>query len=232
MLYWKSGHSLIKNILEGTHQVQNGFSRTSHPINETIVIPYKDPVDKFLSAYFTSYEFKEQLDGWSSLWYATGNVTQDNVTEITERCYNKLDAFVDRCLTNGEATAMGNIGDPQWENTPPGKYSNRFDHHFYPIHILLYQALRNRTDRFKLVGLNLDFGPDSFIYHDIKVSKDIPQERKDMLLTRTSANNNFLKMVSQKWKCANLSKVDQVIQMYLLNDYKLIEVLDKNAILQ
>ena len=53
-----------------------------------------------------------------------------------------------------------------------------------------------------------------------------------MLLTRTSANNNFLKMVSQKWKCANLSKVDQVIQMYLLNDYKLIEVLDKNAILQ
>ncbi len=85
-----------------------------------------------------------------------------------------------------------------------------FDHHFYPVHLLLYQALRNRTDKFKLFGLNLDFNTETFIYRDIKLSRHISSKRKDQLLRRRSANNNFIKMVSQKWKCANSLKVAQL----------------------
>ena len=82
-----------------------------------------------------------------------------------------------------------------------------------------------------MFGLNIDFGTESFIYSDIKRSNYISNQRKDMLLNRQSANNNFIKMICQKWKCANSIKVNQLIQMYLLNDYKLIEVLDKNTLI-
>ena len=82
-----------------------------------------------------------------------------------------------------------------------------------------------------MFGLNIDFCSESFIYSDIKRSNYISNQRKDMLLNRQSANNNFIKMISQKWKCANSIKVNQLIQMYLLNDYKLIEVLDKNTLI-
>lgn len=235
MLYWKSGHSLINQILEGTEQEPNGFNKTKDPINENIVIPYKDPVDKFLSAYFTSHDFKEQSgDKSSDLYNATRHITQGNVKELTEVCYNRLETFVDRCLSNGDATGMGKqIWSSQWRFDRSGHPEPRllFDVHFYPVHLLLYQALRNRTDRFKLFGLNLDFGTESFIYSDIKRSNYISNQRKDMLLNRQSANNNFIKMICQKWKCANSIKVNQLIQMYLLNDYKLIEVLDKNTLI-
>lgn len=235
MLYWKAGHSLINSIFEGIENEPHGFTKTLEPIADTIVVPYKDPVDKFLSAYFTSGAFKNQKGKITSdLYNATNNITVTNIKEITEKCYNRLESFVDRCLSIGNSTGMGkNIWAPTWEeeiSTHPDPIIH-FDNHFYPVHLLLYQALRNRKDKFKLFGLNLDFNTETFIYRDIKLSTNIPSKRKDQLLRRRSANNNFIKMVSQKWKCANSLKVAQLIDMYLSNDYKLIEVLDKNTII-
>lgn len=236
MLYWKSGHSLVNQIFDGLYHELFDFTKTRNAINDTIVIPYKDPVEKFLSAYFTSNAFQGRSGKTSTeIHKATRQVTHNDIEQLTERCYNSLDTFVDKCLSNGDATGMGkNTLSPHYLEDildhPEPKVL--FDMHFYPVHLLLYQALRNTTTPFKLLGLNLDHDTEQFLYSDIIESKEIPLQRKDMLLHRQSANNNFIKIVCQKWKCANLSKVDQLVQMFLLNDYKLIEVLDKNSIIE
>jgi len=242
MLYWKAGHSLITQILEDIYTpIQSasgpsGFTHSVEPYNEALVVPYKDPLDKFLSAYFTSYEFKKQANSAnltrnSEIYDATRHITPGNVDQLTETCYNMLDKFIDKCLSNGNATGMGS--DPEWIawNRSHPNTNTLFDNHFYPVHLLVYHALRNRKDRFKLLGLNLDHGPESFIFKDIINSKHIPDSRKEMLLHRQSANNNFIKMICQKWKSNNSLKIKQLIDIFLLNDYKLIEVLDKNTLI-
>ena len=56
MLYWKGGHTLINTILG--QSINDGcdipFYKTNLPQNENIIVPFKDPLDRFISAYFTS----------------------------------------------------------------------------------------------------------------------------------------------------------------------------------
>ena len=65
MMYWKGGHTLINNILE--QSINDGYNvpfyKRNLPQTENIIVPYKDPLDRFISAYFTSM-FKMSMSNY------------------------------------------------------------------------------------------------------------------------------------------------------------------------
>ena len=236
--YWKAGHSLINKILNKYQNVNGlGITKTIEPFSENIVLPYKDPLDRFLSAYFTSRAFKGDDDNYEpeygSLFALTQQPTPGNIDELISLCTSKLDDFVMYALKRDDACGFGReLNHKQFEIDMEGPDARLLhDVHFIPIHIILWYALKDRTDRFKLFGCNLDHDAESFIFTDIRNNSFIDKADKDQLNNRGSANNRLIKLVCQQWKANNHDKCELLIQKYLSNDYKLIERLEKNTIL-
>ncbi len=219
LCYAKGGHTVIEEILE---MCDSEFRKSKLPEEDIIVIPYKDPLDKFISAYFTSFEFKAQKpDGSTSeLWAATAKVKPEQVNDLVDVCYNRLDKFMKRAVEQSVA-----------ENEVLN------DNHFTPIHVILLKILKDYGTvdasryRFQLLGINLDNNPNQFIFNDIRNHPDIPLELKNRLNYRTSANNDIIKIASTRWKQINQSTSKIIIEKFLWNDYRLIDQLARNTVM-
>ena len=237
--YWKAGHSLINKILNKYQDVNGlGITKTIEPFLEIMVLPYKDPLDRFLSAYFTSRAFKGDSDKYEpevgSLFELTYKPTPGNINESISLCTSQLDDFITYALKRDDACGFGReLTHPQFkidkEEYPDPRVLH--DVHFIPIHIILWYALKDRTDRFKLFGCNLDHDAESFIFKDIRNNNYIDKADKDTLNNRQSANNRLIKLVCQQWKANNHDKCELIIKKYLSNDYKLIAQLERNTLL-
>ena len=213
LCYQKGGHTVIKEILE---MCDSEFRKSKLPEEDIIVIPYKDPLDKFISAYFTSFEFKAQKEDGSTseLWLATSKPKPEQVNGLIDECYNRLDKFMKRAV---EQSVAENIVLK--------------DHHFTPIYAILLKVLEDYDERFQLLGINLDNNPNQFIFNDIRNHPDIPLELKNRLNYRTSANNDIIKIASTKWKQINQSTSKIIIEKFLWNDYRLIDQLARNTVM-
>ncbi len=238
--YWKAGHSLINKILHEYQDVKGlGITKTTETIlSENIVLPYKDPLDRFLSAYFTSRAFKGDDDAFEpevgSLFELTKKPKLDNIDELISLCTIKLDDFITYALKRDDACGFGrDLNHKQFDIDMEKHPDVRLLHdvHFIPIHIILWFALKDRTDKFRLFGCNLDNNSESFIFKDIRNSNYIDKADKDTLNYRQSANNRLIKLVCQQWKANNHAKCELIIQKYLSNDYKLIAQLERNTLL-
>ena len=249
LCYWKGGHSIINNIFEMCNTDPNlvstnhlGFWKSKLPEEDIIVVPYKDPLDKFISAYFTSFGFKEQTHyGTSELWSATLNPKPGQVNELVDECYSRLDKFMKRVAELNSPTGFGReekylfafnnthqhlIKFTEMQSNNPEAH---YDVHFTPIHVLLLLLLKDYDRRFKLLGMNLDNNPNQFIFRDIRTHRDIPQELKNQLHDRQTANNNIIKIASNRWKQMNHLTSKIIIEKFLWNDYRLIDQLARNT---
>ena len=240
LCYWKGGHSLINNILDEFDYQPAGFYKSKLPLTDMIIVPYKDPLDKFISAYFTSHSFKEQTGSKSSdIFNATlpGGHAGSDVEYLIKRCYDRLDAFMNRVATSSNAQGFGKdercsetYKALQDTNIQITRLEGSFDVHFLPIHVILLLLLQNYEGRFKLFGLNLDENPNDWIFRELKENPAVPQESKDRFLDRQSANNELIKVTSKRWKLDNPELCKLVIDNFLSNDYKLIEQLAINTL--
>ena len=214
LCYGKGGHTVIKEILE---MCDSGFRKSKLPEEDIIVIPYKDPLDKFISSYFTSFEFKAQREDGSAseLWSATSKPKPEQVNDLVDECYNRLDKFMKRVT----------------ELNKPSEDLLLKDNHFTPIYVILLMILKDYDKRFKLLGINLDNNPNQFIFNDIRSHPDIPLELKNRLNYRTSANNDIIKIASTRWKQINQLTSKIIIEKFLWNDYMLIDQLARNTII-
>ena len=223
MSYWKAGHTMVNKILEGNGVEGTGFRKSQLPMNDIIVVPFKDPLDKMMSAYFTSASFKIQH---KELFELTQFPTAGNYKSLVEDTYELLDTFMRSSLDVDSFSAIGTYGE---ENQSSNLL--HYDNHFMPIHILLYFALANKERRFKLVGFNLDQRDMEYVFFDIANNNKIDEQFKSLLLNYQTANNKFLKTVAYKWKIDNPDVVSKIIEKFLSNDYKLIWKLQQNNII-
>lgn len=225
MMYWKGGHTLINNILE--QSINDGYNvpfyKRNLPQTENIIVPYKDPLDRFISAYFTSM-FKIEHE---QLYHLTEfQITHGNYDSVYEDTYKHLDDFMKSCTTRNDAE---DLGYTEKKKLNIGAFS--YDNHFMPIHILLYFALVGRQQRFKILGYNLDSLQKSYIFRDIIECENIPWKHKERLLNLQTANNKFIKNVSIDWKRNNPVICSEITEKFLQNDYKLISALEKNSLI-
>ena len=246
LCYWKGGHSMINHILEMYDKEPNylGFSKSKLPEEDILIIPYKDPLDKFISAYFTSFGFKAQTHhSTSEIWSATLNPEPGQVNDLVDKCYSRLDKFMKRVADLNSPTGFGREEKYLFafdtahqhlikftdlsRNDPEGHY----DVHFTPIHILLLLLLKDCNKKFKLLGLNLDNNPNQFIFNDIRNHNDIPLELKNRLNNRQTANNDIIKIASTRWKQMNQPTSQIIIEKFLWNDYRLIDQLARNTVI-
>ena len=224
MMYWKGGHTLINNILE--QSINDGYNvpfyKRNLPQTENIIVPYKDPLDRFISAYFTSI-FKIEHE---QLYHLTEfQITYGNYDSVYADTYKHLDDFMKSCTTRNDAE---DLGYTEKKKLKVGAFS--YDNHFMPIHILLYFALVGRQQRFKIFGYNLDSPQKQYIFTDIIENENIPWTHKKRLLDLQTANNKFIKNVSRDWKRNNPVICSEISEKFLENDYKLISALEKNNI--
>lgn len=237
LLYWKAGHSMVNEIINKYNDIN--IHKSSEPIEENVVLPYKDPLDRFLSAFFTSRDFKGDNTGFNpkgdgSLYDRTSSANKDNINELISICYKKLDEFVNYACCRDDACGFGrDRNHPQFKEdmTHWPKKQILYDVHFTPIHIVLWYALFKHKKPFRIFGCNLDHDANSFIFGDIRRHEKISKEDKEILNGRYSANNRLIKLVCQQYKSQNGDKCQQIIQKYLSNDYKLISQLEKNTII-
>jgi hypothetical protein len=187
------------------------------------VVPFKDPLDKLMSAYFTSSAFKVQH---KDIYDLTQSPTAGNYESLVNDTYELLDNFMRSSLEFDSFSDIGYYG----EVNPSSNLLN-YNNHFIPIHILLYYALANKEQGFKLVGFNLDQINTEYLFKDIVNNNKIDEQFKSLLLVYKTANNKFLKTVAYKWKIDNPDVASQIINKFLSNDYKLIWELQQNSML-
>jgi hypothetical protein len=223
MSYWKAGHTMVNKILEGNGVEGTGFWKSPFPMNNTVVVPFKDPLDKLMSAYFTSSAFKVQH---KDIYDLTQSPTAGNYESLVNDTYELLDNFMRSSLEFDSFSDIGYYG----EVNPSSNLLN-YNNHFIPIHILLYYALANKEQGFKLVGFNLDQINTEYLFKDIVNNNKIDEQFKSLLLVYKTANNKFLKTVAYKWKIDNPDVASQIINKFLSNDYKLIWELQQNSML-
>jgi len=247
LCYWKGGHSLINNIFEDCEKEdltpeRLGFWHTKTPHTDTLVIPYKDPLDRFISAFFTSYTFKGQWPYWNKVWMQSQNPKSGGVKTIADECYHRLDEFMHWVADRKSASGLGydligleygqRLGNHPGEDSQKNRLEMNYDVHFQSVHTILLSMLQHQdpNKQFKLLGLNLDNNPTEFIFNELLYRDDIPLYIRQRFLHRNSANNDVMKMASRKWKSKNGALSQRIINNWLSNDYKLIDHLAKNSI--
>lgn len=246
LLYHKGGHTLLNRTLDELEElgIPAGCVIDKFAMHHRIFVPIKDPIDKFISAFFTCIKYRpirvelEKVDFHHPIHSKDGQ-------KVYDIPYNELDKCVDDVLAKGNFEGLGRIiNNADWvkdihnederanhESRQPN-YTSLYDLHFIPIHILLSMGLQNyNIDVFHtgttIVGAMME---DQDLPYFVKWFKDqtVPQDIKAKFMDHTTANTMLLKHVGRIWIRNNPEKVEKLKKQFFSNDYILIDWLIKN----